>query len=77
MDVKQEFLSILQDYVDFPVEEVNTEEAFKAASGIDSFVFIEMIAQIESHFGISISNADLKSFNTINDIIRYIESRVA
>ena len=77
MDVKQEFLSILQDYVDFPVEEVNTEEAFKAASGIDSFVFIEMIAQIESHFGISIPNAGLKSFNTINDIIRYIESRVA
>jgi len=77
MDVKKEFLAILQDYVDFPVEEVNTEEAFKAASGIDSFVFIEMIAAIEDHFGISIPNADLKSFNTISDIIRYIETRVA
>ena len=76
MDVKKEFLGILQDYVDFPVEEVDTEAAFKAASGIDSFVFIEMIAQIESHFGISIPNADLKSFNTISDIIRYIEARV-
>lgn len=77
MDVKKEFLAILQDYVDFPVEEVNTEEAFKAASGIDSFVFIEMIAAIEDHFGISIPNADLKSFNTISDIIRYIEAKVA
>lgn len=77
MDVKKEFLAILQDYVDFPVEEVNTEEAFKAASGIDSFVFIEMIAAIEDHFGISIPNADLKSFNTISDIIRYIEARIA
>lgn len=77
MDVKKEFLNILQDYVDFPVEEVNTEEAFKAASGIDSFVFIEMIAQIESHFGISIPNADLKSFNTIDDIINYIAAKVA
>ena len=76
MDVKKEFLGILQDYVDFPVEEVNTEEAFKAASGIDSFVFIEMIAAIEDHFGITIPNADLKSFNTISDIIRYIEARV-
>ena len=76
MNVKKEFLAILQDYVDFPVEEVNTEEAFKAASGIDSFVFIEMIAAIEDHFGISIPNADLKSFNTISDIIRYIEARV-
>ena len=76
MDVKKEFLNILQDYVEFPVEEVNTEEAFKAASGIDSFVFIEIIARIEEHFGITIPNADLKSFNTISDIIRYIEARV-
>ena len=76
MDVKKEFLGILQDYVDFPVEEVDTEAAFKAASGIDSFVFIEMIAAIEDHFGITIPNADLKRFNTISDIIRYIEARV-
>ena len=76
MDVKKEFLGILQDYVDFPVEEVDTEAAFKAASGIDSFVFIEMIAAIEDHFGITIPNADLKSFNTLSDIIRYIEARV-
>lgn len=77
MDVKKEFLDILQDYVDFPVEEVNTDEAFKAASGIDSFVFIEMIAQIESHFGISIPNSDLKGFSTIDDIINYIAAKVA
>ena len=77
MDVKKEFLDILQDYVDFPVEEVNTDEAFKAASGIDSFVFIEMISAIEEHFGITIPNADLQGFTTISDIIRYIEARVA
>ena len=76
MDVKKEFLGILQDYVDFPVEEVDTEAAFKAASGIDSFVFIEMIAAIEDHFGNTIPNADLKSFTPISDIIRYIEARV-
>ncbi|MBR3653281.1 MAG: acyl carrier protein [Bacteroidales bacterium] len=77
MDVKKEFLDILQDYVDFPVEEVNTEEAFKAASGIDSFVFIEMIAAVEDRFGIRIPNSDLKGFSTIDDIIRYIEAKVA
>ncbi|MCR5071923.1 MAG: acyl carrier protein [Bacteroidales bacterium] len=77
MDVKKEFLNILQDYVEFPVEEVNTEEAFKAASGIDSFVFIEIIARIEEHFGISIPNSDLKGFSTIDDIINYIAAKVA
>lgn len=76
MDVKKDFLAILQDYVDFPVEEVNTEEAFKAASGIDSFVFIELMSTVEEHFGISIPNADMREFQTINDILRYIEARV-
>ncbi len=77
MNVKKEFLDILQDYVDFPVEEVNTDEAFKAASGIDSFVFIEMIASIEDHFGISIPNSDLIDFKTVDDIVGYIERKAA
>lgn len=77
MDVKKEFLDILQDYVDFPVEEVNTEEAFKAASGIDSFVFIEMIAAVEDRFGIRIPNSDMRDFQTLDDIINYIAAKVA
>ena len=77
MDTKKEFLDILQDYVDFPVEEIHTDAPFKAAAGVDSFVFIEMISSVEDHFGIRIPNSDLVNFKTIDDIIGYIEKKAA
>lgn len=77
MNVKKEFLDILQDYIDFPVEEIHTDAPFKAASGVDSFVFIEMISSVEDHFGIRIPNCDLVTFKTVDDIVGYIERKAA
>ena len=77
MNVKQELLDIFQDYIDFPVNEIHTDEPFKAVSGVDSFVFIEMISSVEDHFGIRIPNADLAAFRTIDDIIGYIQATAA
>lgn len=77
MDIKSDFLSILQDYVDFPVEEIQTSEPFKAVSGIDSFVMMEIVNSIEDHFSIAIPNNDLVHFRSIDDIVGYIDRRLA
>lgn len=77
MDVKKEFFGILQDYVDFPVEEVVTDVPFKAASGVDSFMLMELVGALEDHFGISIPNRDLMGLKTADDLIGYIEKRTA
>ncbi|MBQ7018979.1 MAG: acyl carrier protein [Bacteroidales bacterium] len=77
MDVKKEFLGILQDYVDFPVEEVVTDVPFKAASGVDSFMLMELVGALEDHFGVSIPNRDLMGLKTADDMIGYIEKRIA
>ena len=77
MNVKKEFLEILQDYIDFPVNEIHTDAPFKAVSGVDSFVFIEMISSVEDHFGIRIPNSDLIAFKTVDDIVGYIERKAA
>lgn len=77
MDIKKDFLSILQDYVDFPVEDIQTSEPFKAVSGIDSFVMMEIVNSIEDHFSIAIPNNDLVHFRSIDDIVGYIDRRLA
>ena len=77
MDVKKEFFGILQDYVDFPVEEVVTDVPFKAASGVDSFMLMELVGALEDHFGISIPNRDLMGLKTADEMIGYIEKRIA
>ena len=76
-EVKKVFLDILQDYVDFPVADVDTTQAFRAASGMDSYVFIELISAVEERFGIRIPNSDMRDFNTIDDIINYIAAKTA
>lgn len=77
MDVRKEFLDILQDYIDFPVSEIQTELPFKAVSGVDSFIFIEMITAVEEHFHLRIPNADLLQLRSIDDIIAYIEKKLS
>ena len=75
MNAKTDILSILQDYIEAPVEEIATDMPFKAVASIDSVMLIELIATIEDHFGVTISNTDLVGFNTIDDIVAYVESK--
>ncbi len=77
MDVKRDFLEILQDYVEFPVAEIDTAAPFKAVSGVDSFVMMEIVNTVEEHFGIAIPNNDLVLFKTVDDIVGYIGKKVA
>lgn len=76
MNVREDFLNILQDYVEFPVNEIDSNEAFKNASGVDSFMLIELVSALEEHFGFSIPNYDIMEFKTIDDIVHYLEKRV-
>lgn len=75
MNVKTDILNILQDYIEAPVDEITTDMPFKAVANIDSFMLIELIAAIEDHFGVAISNTDLGGFKTIDDIVVYVESK--
>lgn len=76
MDVKQEVLDIVREYIDIPTEEVNIEEGLKFAVGIDSFVMFSMVGNIEDHFHISIPNDKLQGFKTLGDIISFIEDNL-
>ena len=76
MDIRKELLEILQDYVEIPIGQINTSGSFREEGAVDSFVFIEMVSAIEEHFGISIPNADLIGFRSIDDIVAYLTGRL-
>jgi acyl carrier protein len=75
MNTKASFLDLLQDYVEFPVNEIPTSQPFKAVAGIDSFTLIELISSLEDRFSLSIPDCDLVNFKTIDDIVQYIDAR--
>ena len=76
MNIKKELLDILQDYVEVPVDQIDTAGSFREEGAVDSFVFIELVSAIEELFGISIPNADLIQFRSIDDIVAYLTGRL-
>lgn len=75
MDIKQELLDIVKDYVDVPAGEIDTSIGFKYV-GINSFVVLSMVSNIEEHFGISIPDSKLMEFATLDDIIAFIRGEL-
>lgn len=73
MDTKSEILEILSDYVDTPVNEIDTSAGFKFSAGLDSFVLLSFIGAVEDHFGISIPNDNFINMTKLDDVISYVE----
>lgn len=76
MDTKAEVLEILGNYVDMPVDDIDTSVGFKFAAGLDSFVLLSFIGEIEDHFGISIPNDNFMKMTKLDDVISYVNSQV-
>jgi len=73
MNTREELLDILKDYIDTPIEEVDTAAGLKLAVGLDSFILFSFIRAIEEHFSISIPNENLLMMTNLDDIIAYVD----
>ena len=76
MEIKKDLLEIVQNYCDAPLEEINGEDNLKVL-GLNSYVMLSMVCEIEDHFGIQIPDEDLKGFSTLNSIVDYISAKSA
>lgn len=77
MDIKNELIDIVREYVDVPAEDIDINESLKFATGIDSFIMFSLISSIEDHFLVSIPNDKLQEFKTLSDIIEFLEGELA
>lgn len=75
MSVQTDIIELLTDYVDTPAAEIDTTVGLKYL-GLNSYVTLSLITAIEDKFGISIPDEQLTKFETLDDIIKYIESVV-
>lgn len=44
--------------------------------GADSLDLVELVMALEEEFGIEVSDDDLESMRTIDDVVRYLEARI-
>ncbi len=56
-------------------EEITPDKHLVSELEIDSFGLMEMVMAFEKEFDIEIPDRDLRLFNTVQDIIHYIEHK--
>lgn len=59
----------------YDIVNIKLESNFKNDFGLTSFDFINLICLIEEKFGIEIEEAMYRKLNTVDDLVRYLESK--
>ena len=59
----------------YDITNIKLESNFKNDFGLTSFDFINLICLIEEKFGIEIEEAMYRKLNTVDDLVRYLESK--
>ena len=74
-DIKGKIKKIVADHLGIEEEKVTEEASFIDDLGADSLDTVELVMAFEEEFGSEILIVRLKKFLTINDAIKFIESK--
>lgn len=55
---------------------ITEDTVFFMDLGLDSFDLVQIICEIEDEFDIEIPDKVLKTFNTVGDVVKYLEKKV-
>ena len=57
------------------IEEISFDQKLVEDLGMDSFVAVELIFELEDHLGIKIPDSDMINLKTVGDVVNYACSR--
>jgi acyl carrier protein len=77
MSVLEKIQNIVAEQLDVAESEVVPEANFVDDLGADSLDLTELIMAMEDEFGLEIDDEEAQNLRTVNDAIKYIESRQA
>lgn len=67
---------IVADQIGLDKEEIKMSSTFKEDLGIDSLDIFEIVMELEEEFEIEIPTEDLEGMTRVEDIVRYIDSKI-
>lgn len=68
--------NIVAKQLGIEANEVNITASFTDDLGIDSLEIFEIVMSLEEEFDIEIPNEDIEDIKSVEDISRYIESKI-
>ena len=72
-EIKEKVVKIIVDKLGVKESEVTPEATFTGDLGADSLDTVELVMEFEKAFGIQVADEDAEKFQTVGDVINYIE----
>lgn len=76
INLNNEVIEIISEVTEFPKENIKLESNLLADLELESLDIVNLIAEFEKKYKISIKDEEIKCFQTVEDIINYIEKNV-
>ena len=72
-EIQEKVVEIIVDKLGVKGSEVTPEATFTGDLGADSLDTVELVMEFEKAFGIQVADEDAEKFQTVGDVIAYIE----
>ena len=76
-DIFDKIVSIIEDVADIPAEEINHDSAFIDDLDLASLEILAIVSKLEREYSISISEEELLSVSTVDDLLNVILKKSA
>ena len=73
-EIQEKVVKIIVDKLGVKESEVTPEATFTGDLGADSLDTVELVMEFEKAFGIQVADEDAEKFQTVGDVIAYIEA---
>ena len=73
-EIQEKVVKIIVDKLSVPAAEVTPEATFTGDLGADSLDTVELVMEFEKEFGIQVADEEAEKFQTVGDVINYIEA---
>ena len=72
-EIQEKVVKIVVDKLGVNAAEVTPEATFTGDLGADSLDTVELVMEFEKEFGIQVADEEAEKFQTVGDVITYIE----
>ena len=72
-EIQEKVVKIIVDKLGVKESEVTPEATFTGDLGADSLDTVELVMEFEKAFGIQVADEDAEKFQSVGDVITYIE----
>ncbi|MBR5105068.1 MAG: acyl carrier protein [Alistipes sp.] len=73
-EIQEKVVKIVVDKLGVKESEVTPEATFTGDLGADSLDTVELVMEFEKEFGIQVADEEAEKFQTVGDVITYIEN---